>query len=268
MRRGILAAACVALCASGLMAGSALGAPTSIREFPVDVGHPVDLESLVLGMDGNLWYQEHWWPEGSYHALIGRMDESGGVDEFDEGLVHYSSPSEFVAGPEGDLWFADDGSALGGSAIGKISPDGVITRFTTGLGEVRPRRIVIGPEGNFWFTGAGSSPAIGFATPEGAIHTFSLPGKPGDLVGGPDGNIWFTYGRGEVDPAIGRVVREEDDSTVITLFHSGLAADSTPWEIVAATDGYLWFSDLSDSMPAIGRVSISGKIEEFRDGLD
>jgi len=95
------------------------------------------------------------------------MDEAGGVEEFDEGLTQYSSPDEFVLGPDGDLWFADDASAIGGAAIGRISPEGAITRFTTGLGASRPRRIVVGPDGNFWFTGVGDSRRLGLLRPKG-----------------------------------------------------------------------------------------------------
>jgi streptogramin lyase len=262
---GVLVVVAVCLCASAGSAGAAT--PTAITEFPVDVGHGTDVEGLIVGLDGTPWYQEHWWPEGSYHALIGHMDEAGAAKEFDEGLTHYSSPDEFVVGPDGDLWFADDGSAIGGAAIGKISPEGAITRFTVGLGESRPRRIVVGPDGNLWFTGLGESPSIGFATPEGAISAFALPARPRDLVSGPDGNIWFTYGGESVAPAIGRLVMQEDGGAVVTLFHAGLAAASQPFEIVAGQNGYLWFSDVSNT-PAIGRVSMSGEIKEFRNGLN
>ena len=193
-------------------------------------------------------------PEGSYHALIGHMDEAGGVEEFDEGLTQYSSPDEFVLGPDGDLWFADDASAIGGSAIGRISPEGAITRFTTGLGASRPRRIVVGPGGNFWFTGVGDSPAIGFATPEGAISAFSLPGRPRDLVGGPDGNIWFTYGGESVSPASGEIKE----------FRDGLNQEGSIWDIAVGPGGYIWFTNPGAN--DVDRVSEQGEITEIGNG--
>lgn len=257
-----------ALCACAAFPAGALGAPTTITEFPVDVGHPADLEGLAVGSDGNVWFNEYWWPEGQYHALIGRMDEAGKVEEFDEGLNKYSSPTEFVAGPGGYMWFADSGSAIGGAAVGKIAADGTITRFTAGLGGARPETIMVGPDGNLWFTGATGSPAIGFATPDGEITAFHLPGKLWDAVGGLDGNVWFTYGGDGVMPAIGRVVLKEGGGAVITLFHNGLAAASHPYKIVAAQNGSLWFSDRGDSTSAIGRVSMSGEINEFSAGID
>ena len=264
--RVVLAAvAAMAWMAVGLPA-DALGAPTMITEFPVAAGHPSDLEGLAVGADGNIWFQDHWWPEGSYHALIGRMDGAGNVEEFDEGLSKYSSPAEFVAGPDGNLWFADDGSALGGASVGRITPTGAITTFASGLGGGRPRTIDVGPDGNLWFTGVRGNPVIGFATLEGAITAFALPGKPWDAVGGPDGNIWFTYGGEGATPAIGRLEMQEGGGAVVTLFHSGLSVESEPYEILSAQDGYLWFSDIGGTTPTIGRVSSGGEIKEFTAG--
>jgi len=252
------------------MAGpvGALGAPTVITEFPVAVGHPSNLAGLVAGPDGHIWFGDSWWPEGSYHALIGRMDGVGSVQEFDEGLSKFSSPEAFVAGPDGNVWFADAGSTASGASIGRVAPDGDITRFTAGLGGSRPRTIIVGPDGNLWFTAAGSSPAIGFATPDGSIAAFSLPGTPWDAIGGPDGNIWFTYGGGGIAPAIGRVELEQGGGAIVRLFHAGLDVGSLPREIVAGNGSYLWFNDRSGSTPAIGRVSMGGEIQEFTAGLD
>ncbi|HYG96363.1 MAG TPA: hypothetical protein VD741_04570 [Solirubrobacterales bacterium] len=258
-----LVAIAATLGAGATLPAGASAAPTQITEIPVDFGHWSNLEGLVFGPDGNLWFSDHWWPEGQYHASIGRMDEAGNAEEFDAGLNEYSSIAELVPGPGGDVWFADDGSALGGAAIGRISSDGTITRYTAGLGGARPWTIMAGPDGNLWFTAGRNNPAIGFATPEGEITTFSLPGSVWDAVAGPDGNVWFTYADEGVTPAIGRVVMKEDGGATITLFHKGLAADSVPREIVAAQDGNLWFADNAETTTAIGKVSMSGQIQEF-----
>ncbi|MDQ2631111.1 MAG: hypothetical protein M3Y75_09100 [Actinomycetota bacterium] len=242
---------------------SASAAPTQITETPVDFGHPHWQEGLAVGADGNLWFGSYWWPEGSYHASIGRMDEAGNAEEFDEGMDHYSSIAELVPGPGGDVWFADEGSAIGGAAIGRISSDGTITRYTAGLGGARPWTVMVGPDGNVWFTAGHDNPAIGFVTPAGEITSFSLPGSAWDAVGGADGNVWFTYSDEGVSPAIGRVVLKEGGGATITLFHKGLAAGSHPREIVAAPDGNLWFSDNGETTTAVGKASTSGQIQEF-----
>lgn len=67
-----------------------------------------------------------------------------------------STPDGIVAGPDGNLWFAIEGST---PAIGRITPEGNITEFS--LAKIssstcsqvpEPKEISVGPEGNLWFT--------------------------------------------------------------------------------------------------------------------
>src|SRR5881394_2030342 len=108
-----------------VFAASARAAPTSVTEYPVEVGHSTDIDHIAVGADGTVWFADGYWPEGSFHALIGRFDPSdGAVEEFDQGLNHFSVIRDFVAGPDGNMWFADSGSANADAAIGKISRSG------------------------------------------------------------------------------------------------------------------------------------------------
>jgi streptogramin lyase len=255
------------VCVSAALASPAQATPTSIVEFPVDVGHQTNIEHLVVGTTGTAWFGDGYWPEGgAFHALIGRMDPDGQVEEFDEGLSGQSAIRDLVAAPDGNVWFADSGNFLGGSAIGKITADGTITEYSAGLGGSRPQRLGLGSDGALWFTASQPS-AIGRATLDGEIGAYDLPSGLWDEAAGPDGNVWFTYGgSGGTEPAIGRIERHQDGSALITLFHDGLGPSSEPDRIVAA-GGYLWFSDDSESEAAIGRISTSGQITEFRTGL-
>lgn len=255
----------LAIVIAATFAASTQAAPTSITEYPIEVGHPTNIDHIAVGADGTVWFADGYWPEGSFHALIGRLDPADGeVHEFDEGLGSFSVIRDFVATPDGSMWFTDSGSANSDAAIGKITPGGSITEYG-GLDPSRPQRMAIGPDGALWFT-ASNSPAIGRATLGGAIGTYDLPGAVRDVALGPDGNIWFTYGGGSVEPAIGRVERHEDGSALITLFQVGLDTTSKP-ERMVVSGGYLWFSDISEAEPAIGRVSADGQITEFQAGL-
>jgi streptogramin lyase len=240
----------------------ALAAPTSITEYPIEVGHGTNIDHLSVGADGTVWFADGYWPEGSFHALIGRLDPADGkVQEFDEGLGSFSVIRDFVAGPDGNMWFADSGSAGTDAAIGKVTPAGQIAEYASPVGG-KPWWIIVGPDESLWFT---ATRAVGRVTTAGALGAYELPGVLGELATGPDGNVWFTYGSG-ANAAIGRVERHSDGSATITLFQTGLGPHSVPERIVAA-GGYLWFTDLSEAEPAIGRVSADGQITEFRTGL-
>ncbi len=185
----------------------------------------------------------------------------GTIAEFSTGLNPGSAPSSIVAGPDGNLWFTDDGTTR---AIGRITPRGAITEFSTGLNAgSAPRSIVAGSDGNLWFTDDGSTRAIGRVTPSGEITEFSTGLNPGSdprtSVAGPDGNLWFND-EGST-PAIGRIT----PSGAITEFSAGLLKPfSNPNGIVAGPDGNIWFSDF---WGAIGQITPSGTITEFSTSL-
>ena len=251
-----------ALLLAVIFAASAQAAPTSIAEYPIDAGHPTNIDHLAVSADGTVWFADGYWPEGSFHALIGRLDPGdGGVQEFDEGLGNFSVIRDFVAGPDGNMWFADSGSAGTDAAIGKIIPAGQITEYASPVGG-KPWWIIVGPDESLWFS---ATRAVGRATTTGALGAYELPGALGELAAGPGGNVWFTYGSG-ANAAIGRVERHSDGSATITLFQTGLDPHSVPERIVAS-GGYLWFTDLSGAEPALGRISPDGQITEFREGL-
>jgi virginiamycin B lyase len=255
---------CVVIAVSLVVAfaASAHAAPTSITEYPVEVGHSTNIEHITVGPDGTVWFADGYWPEGSFHALIGRFDPADAeFQEFDEGLGNFSVIRDFVAGPDGNMWFADSGSAGTDAAIGKVTRAGEITEYPSPVGG-KPWWIIVGPDESLWFA---ATRAVGRVTTAGALGAYELPGVLGELATGPDGNVWFTYGSG-ANAAIGRVERHEDGSATITLFQTGLDPHSVP-ERMVASGGYLWFSDVSEAEPAIGRVSADGQITEFRAGL-
>ncbi len=83
--------------------------------------------------------------------------------------------------------------------IGRITPSGTITEYSTGLNAAaKPAEIALGPDGNLWFTDEGVTKAIGRITPSGTITEYSTGlqasngSKPSSIAPGPDGNLWFT----------------------------------------------------------------------------
>jgi streptogramin lyase len=175
-----------------------------------------------------------------------------------------------TAGPDGNLWFADQGCiGLGRCAIGRLSADGLAVLFERGLnpGSV-PFSVAAGADGNVWFTDDGRRPAIGRITRDGRITEFSRGlrrgSQPFELTLGRDGAVWFTDQGSR--PAIGRISRRG----AITEFSRGLPHGSVPFGIATATDGRVWFTDRGCSGAGrcgVGRLASSGQIAEVRQGL-
>jgi streptogramin lyase len=83
------------------------------------------------------------------------------ITEF--GLSKTSGPTDLVAGADGNVWFLDDGST---PAIGRITPNSVITEFSAGLNPgSSPGDIVRGPDGNVWFDNQGRRVRLGASPP-------------------------------------------------------------------------------------------------------
>lgn len=178
-------------------------------------------------------------------------------------------PNGIAAGPDGNLWYADDGVPW----IARLTPGiaGWLTETTniglqwTQPGDVsKPTSIALSPTGNLWFTDNGGTKAIGevdgngFGKPnQGITGEFSQGlqqsgGTPlGGIAPGPDGNMWFTDDG--TTPEIGQITPGGE----IQEFE--LPSDSDPVDIAAGPDGNLWFTD-GGTNPAIGRISTDGSL--------
>ncbi|HEY7360690.1 MAG TPA: NHL repeat-containing protein, partial [Streptosporangiaceae bacterium] len=169
-----------------------------------------------------------------------------------------SRPLGITAGPDGNLWFTE-----GAGRIGRITPQGAITEFSTGISPgAEPTGIAAGPDGNLWFTESAGN-RIGRITPTGAVTEFPLGISPGSLksipqgiAAGPDGNLWFTEAAGN---RIGRITPQG----ALTWFQTGISPKSTPKGITVGPDGNLWFTERG----GIGRITSSGAVTEFRTGI-
>src|SRR5262249_42573788 len=115
---------------------------------------------------------------------------STNINEFSIGLTPDSAPRDIVAGPNGNLWFTEEG----GNRIGTITPSGVVSEFLLPNPGSEPTGMVAGPDGNLWFTEYAGN-RIGAITPTGSITEYPVPtpnASPLALTVGPDGNLWFT----------------------------------------------------------------------------
>jgi streptogramin lyase len=173
----------------------------------------------------------------------------GSITEFTAGLNAGSSLNVIAAGPDGNLWFTDQGST---KAIGRITTAGQITEFSAGLNAgSSPNLIAAGPDGNLWFADGGSTPAIGLITTTGQITVFmsgfDAGSEPVGIAAGPDGNLWFTDDGGT--PAIGRIGIEPPSGAPSNAFSFGKVKRNK--RRGTAT--------LTVEVPGPGTLSLSGK---------
>jgi virginiamycin B lyase len=174
---------------------------------------------------------------------------AGAIDEFP--VPGGGDPGGITAGPDGALWFVEEGS----SEIGRITPTGVVTNeypvsTTSGADPNRLDQITVGPDGALWFTEPRDN-SIGRITTAGAITEFPLPvpgGQPEGISAGPDSNLWFTAaGLNQ----IGRI----STAGTIDLFAGASPGAS---DITAGPDGALWFTESGTN--TIGRITTAGTV--------
>jgi streptogramin lyase len=154
-------------------------------------------------------------------------------------LTLANAPGDITAGPDGNLWFTEEGVLPG---IGRITTSGTITEYTAGLTSgfsllMTPKGITEGPDGNLWFTEQGAI-ADGVARLDpgtGSVveYPLSASADPTAITTGSDGNLWFLE-RGATK--IGRITPDGN----VDEFNAGLSGSDTLNDITNGPDGQLW----------------------------
>jgi streptogramin lyase len=257
-----------------------------ITEFSAGLNAGSRPGEIVPGPDGNLWFTDT-----GMTPAIGRVTPQGTIAEFSAGMSTKGVPTGIIAGPDGNLWFGDRAGAL----LGRVTPAGSIVEL--GSPVAAPGVLggpVLGADGDVWLVGGGAQPAIARVAPSGAIAEFdhglrSASLLLGPLTAAPDGNVWFAVrgqGRGPETAgslkvpnrarpitAIGRITPAGEIAQFSRCLHSG-PPFTGPNSLTAGPDGNVWFTSVTTrslpnigTPPAIGRVTPSGEITEFRAGM-
>jgi virginiamycin B lyase len=168
---------------------------------------------ITVGPDGALWFVN---TQLVGVPGIGRITTGGAITLYSlparsvpgySGPVVRQVPTAITAGPDGNLWFAEDR----GPGLGRITPGGRITEFDVpGLQQTAAtvRALTAGPDGAVWFTLAQAvgelNPSIwtrpgqlGRVASDGSVILFTPPGQgtTGPIVLGKDGSLWaFSLG--------------------------------------------------------------------------
>jgi streptogramin lyase len=186
---------------------------------------------------------------GSGTVSVNFPNPPGMIAEF---TIPWSSlPEQMTTGPDGNIWFTDDGP----NSIVQVFPDGSMLSYPIPTSNSTATGITAGPDGNIWFTESGSDKIGRLAIATGTFVEYGVPtasAGPGFITTGPDGNLWFTEGSAD---QIGRMTT----SGSITEF--ALAQGARPLGIVGGADGNIWF--VENAANKIGRMTPSGSFTEF-----
>jgi sugar lactone lactonase YvrE len=189
--------------------------------------------ALTTDPDGNLWFsnQTNSPPTSSVgNAAIARITQAGTVSEYPLSSS-VNSASTLTVGPDGNLWFSEQGYFTFGSAqIGQITPAGAVKEFPL-------------------------APGFSLYSPSGSTSTTSA------LTVGPDKALYFTFVYNSYynplastgTPGAVTIGRVTTSGNVIEFTGTVPASNSGSYSAYAPTvgsDGNLWFPDGSN----IGRL--------------
>lgn len=224
--------------ASGLSLGRVV-IGGAITNFPL----PRSLEptNVVRGGDGNLWFSARKPQEGHYSGpwWVGKMTTTG-IGHVYQVLSGFYSVEDIAEGSDGNVWFSD-----AWTTIGRVTPDGVVTDFSTPPGTYAGLLALAG-DGNLYTSSnvMGGSTLIKIA-PNGAMESISDSKNSSNfqtLAEGSDGNIWGSR-------LCANNVRYCLDVYVVSsgTFLEYQTPQSVPIlaGLVAGGDGNLWFQQYS-----------------------
>jgi streptogramin lyase len=191
---------------------------------------------VTAGPDGNIWFTA----VGPTTGVL-KVTPQGAV-----GTSSSSRPYAIVTGGDGNLWFTDTAKP----AIGRITPSGMVTEFTSGLsaGDV-PAGLTVDPDGSLYFVSSGQGPYVGHVDQFGTITEIAhLRSKvtADPSIADSAGTLYFTASNGR-DEFLATVPQSGKPSLQRTGLKNALSpccVYNTPQSIVTAADGSIWFTNL------------------------
>ncbi len=239
------------------------------------------IAGLTPGPGGNLWFTEQEGSsfeqgDGSTTAeqpAVGEITPAGVTKLYalphettlNPNLGVRTSPSVITTGPDGALWFGDNG------AIGRITTAGTIQQFPLPTPTATVTDITAGPDGAVWF---GENGAIGRITTTGTITMYPLSPNctSAYVTEGRDGNLWFTEnlsdpGTGNTTVAVGQITPAGQIQTF--ALPNKVENEASVGNITVGPDGNLWFpisyggKSAGTTVGAIGRITAEGNVKMF-----
>jgi virginiamycin B lyase len=202
----------------------------AFKEYPLPTPNSGP-HGLLEDPEGNIWYT------GNAAGLIGKIDvKSGKVTEYRMPDPKARDPHSLVFSKSGVIVF----TVQGGNFVGTLDPKSGKITLVPLAGNARPYGIMLNSKDVAFFDEFGTN-KIGSIDPRTLkVTEYPLPAsgaRPRRIAIGRDDTVYYTdYARGylgHLDPSTGKV--EE--------FLSPGGADSSPYGIVATSDGAIWYCE-------------------------
>src|SRR5579862_410402 len=162
-------------------------------------------------------------------------------------------PYQIVAGPDGAMWFTEEG----GSAIGRIDERGAVRQFPLLSNNAQPEGIALGPDGAL-YVAENEGPSqydthLARVSADGHVREWNDNNMmPQGVAAGAHGRMWFTQGCGGL-----AVLSKNGKMQQFPL--QGVPSETNA--IVEGPDGAMWFAE--DGTATIGRIDASGAIAQY-----
>ncbi|MFO7587550.1 MAG: lyase [Gemmatimonadota bacterium] len=249
LRAGLLAAAWIALAASGAPGQERNPVPIDEWTVPWPDTRPRD---PYVAPDGSVWFV------GQTGDYIARLDPASGEFERRD-LPEGTGPHNLIVGGDGTVWIAGNRS----TEILALPPGpdaGYVSIPMPDPAARDPHTLAFGPDGEIWFSVQNGN-FVGRLLPErdpAEVRLVEVPtpnARPYGIVVGPDGRPWFAEfaaGKiGTVDPVTMRV-------SEISLPRP----EARPRRLVLTSDGAVWYADFAGGY--LGRIDpADGSVREW-----
>jgi streptogramin lyase len=177
---------------------------------------------MVVDGGGNLWFTNAGTPAIEEHAPWPSTDHT----TFPLG-AQVDGLNGLALGADGNFWFTSTFT----SQVGRMTPQGTATLFSTPSDSSGPRWIVAGPDGNLWFNEF-DIPKLGKITTAGVATEFSSPFRVGSLT--QDGQrLWGA----SANAAEAELLRATTAGSA-----AGIVVPDHPSWVSVAPDGVIWYA--------------------------
>lgn len=225
-------------------------------------GYPnLSLTSLATGSDGNIWFNGL---SGNF-VVVGNLNISTGVaTSYLNGNMSYSSPSQMVAGSDGNLYYYySSAGSPNDTYLMRVDPATgtrtVKSSWSSSYSNISS--IAGGTDGKIWVTDSYiySNKAQSIAVAGGTGSSYTMPtsnSSPTGITAGGDGNMWLREG------LTGKLVKVvPGGSATEYVLPSGKTLD---FILGAGPDDATWLTYKTNSTTRkLARVTSTGLISEY-----